>query len=252
VAAQELEVRDGEDKAPASAAAAVAAPPPLPSGRWIGGEKGMDLPDGEILMLESLNNIALRAVCHAYGYQPLGVSTQRDSMLRLARLAMAKTQDAWSVVKARFLLRLSGLGAAQMLEQKTIRIGILAKQQRMAAEAVQLEAAMAAASNEDSDDDSDDADFPPNSFEHCSPGAWFSSAAQFCFSDIRRRYETSPCRYTFSAGSPTRSAACVCRCTAQRQAAGGGVPARHEGCPRQFHFRRRVIRVSARVCECAL
>jgi len=48
------------------------------------------------------------------------------------------------------------------------------------------------------------------SFKHVSAGTLFSSAAQFCFADIRRRDEKSCCRYHFSAGSPTRSAASGC------------------------------------------
>jgi hypothetical protein len=68
---------------------------------------------------------ALRAVCHAYGSQPLGINTRNETMLRFARFAVADQDCDWSVIKERFVHRLSGLGAAHMLGQKTFHIGWL-------------------------------------------------------------------------------------------------------------------------------
>ncbi len=86
-------------------------------------------------------------------------TTQR--MMAFARSAMAAVQD-WRDVKKRFVLRLRGLGAAQMLRQKQVRIGISDQQQRMAA-------AIAAVVADSADNDADDDDIRL-SFEHLSPG----------------------------------------------------------------------------------
>ncbi len=114
--------------------------------------------------LETLTSTAPRAVCHAYGSPPLAYNATHVRMMAFARSAVAAVQD-WRDVKKRFVLRLRGLGAAQMLRQKKIRIGISDQQQRMAAEAARMAATAIAAVVADNDADDDDIRL---SFEHLS------------------------------------------------------------------------------------
>jgi hypothetical protein len=134
----------------------------------------MDLPKILPDALESLSRIALRAVCYAYGSPQLADNVSIKTMLDFVRSA---AQDPHTLpgmaIEKRFVLRLRGLSAAQMLEQQMIHSDIEEKQQRMAAEAAIMAAAVAAveADGYDDADDTDDADDDDSpSFEHLSPG----------------------------------------------------------------------------------
>jgi len=128
-----------------------------------------DLPkDLKPEQLDSLTSIALKAVCHAYGSQPLAQNTPFSSLLAIARSA-ADDQSAppWREVKKRFVMRLRGQVAVQVLQQHQVHVRIAAEQQRMAAEAARMAAAVAAVEAGDGSDDADDDDDPP-SYQHLS------------------------------------------------------------------------------------
>jgi hypothetical protein len=132
----------------------------------------MDLPEF-LSDLDTLTTTALRAVCHAYGNPPLVHNPSRVHMMEIARTAMETHGSSdWKDFKQR-VLRLRGLGAAQMLTQQQLHVNISVQQQRMAAEAARMDAIMAAI---DADDD-DDSDLVNLSFEHLSPGTRRSLAA---------------------------------------------------------------------------
>ncbi len=164
----------------------------------------MDLPKILPVELERLSSIALRAVCHAYGSPPLAVNASFKSMLEFVRSkAQAPGAPPWRTIKLQFVLRLRGLGRAQMLEQHQVRIAMEAEQQRMAAEAARM-AAVVAAVEADGSDDADDDDI--HSFEQLSPGASCDCYAQFCLLT------------TFAAGTKIGIAAILSAQAAQRAA----------------------------------
>ena len=132
----------------------------------------MDLPNILPDPLERLSNIALRAVCHAYGSPQLAENTPVKTMLVFIKSAAEDPLTLpWMEIKKRFVLRLRGLSAAQMLAQQQIHDDIKEQQQRMAAEAAIMAAAEAAVDADDDDtDDADDDDSPSFESECLSPG----------------------------------------------------------------------------------